>query len=80
MFRCILLCLVYLSQQQKNEHGEVSSPLNFPELGASVHSAIKACRSVMWIGSWVWCCGNQKEYKSQHSLDRLTIKSTKPNE
>ncbi|KAG7242378.1 hypothetical protein INR49_023507 [Caranx melampygus] len=30
-------------QQQKKEHGEVSRPLNFPELGASVHSAMKAC-------------------------------------
>lgn len=47
--------VVVLSQQQKNEHGDVSKTLNFPELGASVHSAIKACRSVMWIGSWVWC-------------------------
>lgn len=47
--------VVVLSQQQKKEHGDVSRPLNFPEFGASVHSAMKACRSVMWIGSWVWC-------------------------
>lgn len=52
----------HLSQQQKKEHGEVSRPLNFPEFGESVHSAMKACRSVMWIGSWVWCCGNQRLY------------------
>lgn len=47
--------VVVLSQQQKKEHGDVSRPLNFPEFGASVHSAMKACRSVMWMGSWVWC-------------------------
>lgn len=47
--------VVVLSQQQKKEHGEVSRPLNFPEFGASVHSAMNACRSVMWMGSWVWC-------------------------
>lgn len=47
--------VVVLSQQQKKEQGEVSSPLNFPEQGVSVHSAMKACRSVMCMGSWVWC-------------------------
>lgn len=52
----------HLSQQQKKEHGDVSRPLNFPEFGASVHSAMKACRSVMWIGSWVWCCELKRAY------------------
>lgn len=51
----------HLSQQQKKEHGEVSMTLNFPELGASVHSAMKACRSVMWIGSCVWYYGGEKK-------------------
>lgn len=52
----------HLSQQQKKEHGDVSRPLNFPEFGASVHSAMKAFRSVMWIGSWVWCCELKRVY------------------
>ena len=50
---------VHLSQQQKMEQGEVSTPRNLPELGMSVHSAMKASRSVMCMGSWTWCCQRQ---------------------
>ena len=26
-----------------------------------MHSAMKACRSVMWTGSWTWCWGEGTE-------------------
>ncbi|MEQ2195841.1 hypothetical protein XENOCAPTIV_019215 [Xenoophorus captivus] len=62
----------HLSQQQKKEQGDVSNPLNFPEVGASVHSAIKACKSVMWIDSWVWCCGKREQASIMYSTAYYT--------
>lgn len=68
-----------LSQQQKKEHGDVSRPLNFPELGASVHSAIKACRSVMWMGSWVWCCGIVTKFFKRREVLKVFLSKLRNN-
>lgn len=60
------------SQQQKNEQEDASGPRNFPEQGVSVHSAMKACRSVMCIGSWVWAC------RETECFDKTTVKNPLP--